>query len=268
MGEPIPVKNEVGRLVDLWHDPCLPSAPIMVETAIEAAIHMAWDSAYPDMKEIVHKATGKSVVCHVEGIVHEVLGEDPYLHNCLRQAFFRALGVADMATYIIWAESEINRTIAAWTSQVHRYQTCDNPYGKNAGYGQAIYGASSDQGRWSIMGDWVIRMPSIWGPVWPCTAVAPGNKGIVCSWAATGTDFMGRPVAYATRLVNRTTGEILAAGQQSLDGCCPDGKSMGWCPGARVREGDVIALEATSPGRLPLGEVFPRGGRCWVAWTD
>lgn len=264
---PLKIPGPVGRVYRMEMDHCIPDPLTYLETTVEAALRIGISEATPDFKEVYHKVIGRSLQCSVEGALHDAFEGTKIAENCLSRAFFRLAGAVDTAAYLIWATGVAGSFLSDWTSMLYRRTACEHPYGRNAGYAGSCYGASFDRGQWSTMASWNIVNDSIWSPVWPSVYFATSDGFLSLGWAAQGTMFNGIPIAYATRFIDSTTGEVLISGQNDPSECCPSGWSIAANTKVPIKRGHRYDLQGMTPMDVPKHEVFPRYGTLWIALT-
>jgi len=248
--------NNIKRLLVL---PCSNPVGVYVEAAAEAAISMFYSYLQPDVKELIHLATGKTALCHVKTFVadiHQDLGLTPTkVSRVLGQ-----LGEAyDMATWNLFILGIAANGLTQFTSNMLQQQWCQNRGDPNYGTGTAYVGAIYDDGSWHSMDYAIVEPNTVYGPVSPSGVIAKPNRTALIAASCSFQDFGGKPVGTNSRIIRADTGAYLDYDTNGLYSEAPNRSTHVWYK-SRSQFAQNTALEAQwsyDGDPLPLGEAFP-----------
>ena len=248
--------NNIKRLLVL---PCSNPVGVYVEAAAEAAITMLYSALEPDVKELIHMATGKSALCHVKTLVADI-HDDVGLTPTKVSRVLGQLGEAyDMATWNLFVLGIAANGLAQFTSTMLQQQGCANKFSPSYGTGGAYVGAIYDNGQWYSLDFAVTEEHSDFYPVSVSGIDAKPHRTALIAASARFQDFNGVPVGTNSRIVRLDTGAYLDYDTNGLYSDAPHASTHVWYK-SRSQFAQNTAIEAQwsyDGDPLPLGEAFP-----------
>lgn len=201
--------KSVNNLRNMLFAECDTPPSLWVTTALEAILQMGYSVAEPDMKELYHKITGRSIVHSWKETINQAHKADPAVSDGFKHAVFRSAEWADMYVWYAFLAGVAEDGLYDWTSQVFKFANCGEQTG-----GHILsrwVGSATGCGYWNGTvftettkdGDWDVGTTDIWIP--------PHHSGII-AFHGNPTTFWGEPVSEATRIRIDETGELLASG--------------------------------------------------------
>jgi hypothetical protein len=197
--------SAINRLVKWYYYPCAISPLVYVETALPALMKAFFTFNRPDVKHIVHQATGHSWLCSLKSEVNELHEAEGAPVSEVTRGAFAFIEATDVLSWYAFIAGVTVDGLANWTSAAMHMSPCNPHPGAN-------YASGADSiGGWPQTGDWQIG--PIWGPhgegAGPSVDVPPkgfgavaGNSGYVALGGMT-------PVPANMRTVWLDTGEVL-----------------------------------------------------------
>jgi hypothetical protein len=189
--------------------PCAIPPGLYIETALPALFSLLWTYFEPDWRELIHQATGKSVLCRIKGGMEDTQLIPPKETSKATRFYFKATEWADVSTWYLFLAEIVNDSLLQWLSLLIKMSGCDKTYSPWVGSGPFFFGALHDDGTWSTC-DFDAQAGSVWYPVWTsqCIRVPPGKSWtLACSMGFHYFD--GNPAAVSARIWNRTHNIVL-----------------------------------------------------------
>lgn len=255
------IANEIVAFKRILALPCSQPTAVYAELTAEALLKAAMSILEPDLKEIIHKLTGSSVVKHIEGGLLDATEGAPTAVKKATRGLIHFARAADIANWWLFLATVVGEGLIGASSQLKNMQGCKDPddprYGTGAGYVSAI----PDNGEWRAI-DYSFSSGNIYYPVHPSSATAYPGTTALCACSAQFEAFGGTPVGTASRVTRSDTGARLDYDNNNDDIGSSDRATHVWFKGTNTGA-DIVRLEANFQYTgipLPLQEAFPIEG--------
>lgn len=247
--------------------PCAVPKQVYAEAAFKAALKLIWSYDSPDPRHVYHKATGRSTLCEVKGILKRTIPVNgPEDEKALRW-LFKITEVVDVATWYFFLAAILADFVLDWADGVVKLKPCNDPAQGRKNSGFAPFGASFSSGRW---GTFDFNFDDPHNPAGPAGVVLQPGQGCIVAASCTGQDVGGVQVPLDTRIFRQSDGKVL---DQNMG---EEIREQGILVGYRASHTwtkyinnnasvglEVIEWQCTCPTALPDDEVFPRDGNCF-----
>ena len=222
---PRKINTIVNAGIKWWHAPCSTPPLIFAVSAVEASLMLGWTLLSPDPKEVIHAASGKSVLCHIKTGANAVHEEHPLFSSQGKRFLWKFAEGFDIGLWLMFLYYSVEDALYMFTTSVIKNSVCDH---KNM--------ISFRQGTWAVGGraggpDYLggLRWYTADGSSFADSGIfiPPGCHGFV-GGSSTWTTLSGIPVPTQMRIIVKETGEILDT-NISKDGVFSmDGRTVGF----------------------------------------
>lgn len=248
---------EIGRGVRFIWAGCMPSPILLVETTITQGLKAADTIIEPDLKELIHKVSGKSVVKHLKEHIQAEHIKDPKGSASSKRFLFDFSEKVDMAVWWLFLLGVAYEGGVAWGKQATRLSSCNARPPAAWGFAQRPFGVFEDGPGWWPAFAWVEEEPEH-GVIVSSTVFSPPFKvaTIGCTFHPFPT--LGVMRSYQTRIRCQQTDEVIdlfsTEFAEDLEGMI--GISMAVeIPSTDQTRSYVIEAQAAGSGTVEIGAI-------------
>lgn len=254
--------HEIGYIAQLWDGMCGLDPWFAVESGVEAAMHAFFTVLEPDLKEVWHKATGKSAVCTLKTEANDVHEFGSKFDDGLKNFAFTASEVADLAIWRLFLASVSIDGFADWTSQNYIFNACS---GSRHYTSTKPFGGTADPTNINDANgfDWDCSA----GVFQPTITLQPGHSGFIY-WNCSCMAGDGFPVPVISQIYNRNTGFVYREKTSTFD---EHGNPRATTQSIRISNAPdatdllQISLRCWCPFEVVRHIVSPRSGFCAIS---